>query len=216
MKTIETTFEPSKDGNVATGRIELCGTDKEIQSMLNSIRTVIEQCASDEYVVGEYVRVQDERCCEFCEILSVGIGTIEVTNKNGKSIDIPMSSVQTMGERRVLSLVGGRVPKDIAVGDLVRENALIYECTSIHGLDAILNLNGTWHAISILQFVAGDRVVLPNGLSATVVEYGNDDTVRVDNNSVYYEEELAPWDPIAAVQRYAASFGMKVDVGDVV
>jgi len=215
MKTIETTFEPSDDEKSAIGRIELCGTDKEIQSMLNSIGSVIEQHTADEFVVGEYVRVKYDNVYEFKAILGVKTGSVSVADKDGETIDVPMSSVQNMGERRVLSLVGGRVPKDIEVGDLViLTDDMLYECITVgYAMQkVVLTAKGNRHVIDIHKFASDDKIILPNGVGANVVGYTADGKVSVDNGSVYHETELAPWDEVVAVQRYAASFGMKLNV----
>ena len=218
MKTIETTYEPSKDGNVAIGAVTLTGTDKEVQDILNKIGELKDTAVSTNYILNEYVRVRDERCYEFCEILGVGAAALEVADKNGKTIVIPMSSVQNMGERRVLSLVGRRVQKDVTVGDLVVLDDKMYLCNKATATYpfALLNGNGETYPIIIARFASNDTVITPDGLKGTVLEYDVDGLTRVDYgglySTLYDESELEPWDPVTAVQRYAGSFGMKVNV----
>jgi hypothetical protein len=218
MKTIETTFEPNKDGNVAIGVVTLTGTDKEVQDILNKIGELKDTSVSTNYILNEYVRVQDERCYEFCEILGVGAAALEVADKNGKTIVVPMSSVQNMGERRVLSLIGGRVPKDIEVGDLVLLDRALYQCnkTITTYPFTLLSGNGETYPIITARFAPNDSVITPDGLKGTVLGYEENGEVNVgwdDINSTFHDEsELEPWNSVTAVQRYAASFGMKVNV----
>ena len=60
--------------------------------------------------------------------------------------------------------------------------------------------------------VKGDNIILLNGLEDSVMGYSTDGDVECAESGFNNESELEPWDPVTAVQRYAASFGMKVNV----
>lgn len=218
MKTIETTYDPSIDGSVATGIVTVTGTDTEVQSLLNEVDKLKDKEIESSFIIGEYVRVSDDNVQEFSKIYDVKDGAVTVEDMEGKMIDMPMTSVQNMGERRALSLVGGRVPKDIEVGDLaVLEDGLTYMCnkTTTTYPFALVKGNGDEHTTIIARFEKGDEVILPHGIRNVVYGYaGNGMVITEDDGAqeLYDESELEPWDPVTAVQRYAASFGMKVNV----
>ena len=220
MKTVETTFTPSEksDNGVAEGTIAITGTDKEVQSMLKKVNEVKDTTISDMFVVGEFVRVSDETLPEFSLILSVNTGILGVADAHGKSVDVDMSSVQNMGYRRVLVLIGDRVPRDIEVGDMViLTDDMLYECITVGTTTNTVALvaRGNRHVLEMCKFSGGDVVVTLHGGKGIVQWYETDGmiTVAVFGNVLScYESELEPWNEVTAIQRYAASFGMKVAV----
>lgn len=62
------------------------------------------------------------------------------------------------------------------------------------------------------RFAQGDDVVTADGLRKIVQEYDATGTITMSDGYMSQESELEPWDEVTAVQRYAASFGMKVTV----
>ena len=217
MKTVETTFTPSykSDNGVAEGAIAITGTDKEVQSMLKKVNEVKDDVITDTFVIGEFVRADVENIQEYSKIYDVKDGAVTVEEIYGKMVDIPITSVQNLGERRVLSLVGGFAPKDIEVGDLVvLSDGLTYLCnkTTTTYPFASVKGNGDEHTILVARFENGDDVVTADGLRKIVQEYDVDGTVIMSDGYFSQEPELEQWDEVTAVQRYAASFDMKVTV----
>ena len=217
MKTVEVRFTPSEESEhgVAEGIIAITGTDKKVQAMLKKVNEVKDDVITDMFVVGEFVRVNEENVQEYSAIYDAKDGAVTVEDLGGKMVDVPMTSVQNLGERRVLSLVGGFVQKDIEVGDLVvLSDGLTYICNKTVTTYPFTSVKGNCeeHSILIARFENGDDVVTADGLRKLVQKYEADGTVTMSDGTFADESELEPWDMVTAVQRYAASFGMKVTV----
>lgn len=52
MQTIETTYDPSVDGSVATGNVTVTGTDKEVQSLLNEVDKLKDKEIESSFICG--------------------------------------------------------------------------------------------------------------------------------------------------------------------
>lgn len=217
MRIVETTFDPSKNDKPATGTVELSGTDDEVQNMLNEVQNIADDYIEADYIVGEFVRVNNIECYEFGVILSVTDDEIEVKDMSDKPISILKTSAQVMGARGISEEISGRLVKNTTVGNMTFIDNKWYEIIRIRTYNrpymAIVSGNGEIYGISIQKFEENDIIVTPNGIQDTISGHdSNGYVICMDATDVFNEDELESWNEIIAVQRYAASLGMKVNV----